>query len=140
MAPQSNLLLDTHALIWTVEGRSLQPGAERAINLASAAGEPIYVSPISAWERGMLVAKGRITSRIPPKLWFEQVVSQPQIALAGLSQAILTDASFLPAPLHGDPADRIIIATARAYDLTLVTHDRAILDYARSGHVRALAC
>jgi PIN domain nuclease of toxin-antitoxin system len=47
---------------------------------------------------------------------------------------------MLPGPVHGDPADRILIATARALDLTIVTRDSAILDYSARGHVRALPC
>lgn len=134
------LLFDTHALIWTVEDQPMSAAAELAISTAAAMGQPVYVSPISAWERGMLVAKGRMSSPLPPKAWFQKVTSDPHIAVAELTMDILTDASFLPAPLHGDPADRILIATARAYDLTLITHDRAILRYAAQGHVRAIAC
>jgi PIN domain nuclease of toxin-antitoxin system len=135
-----SLLLDTCALIWTVEDQLMSVPAQDAINRANAGGHPIYVSPISAWERGMLVAKGRMSSPLPPVAWFERVVSRPELALAALTPAILTEASFLPGQLHNDPADRIIIATARALDLTIVTRDRAILRYGDQGHVRALAC
>ena len=62
------------------------------------------------------------------------------VVLQGLTADILIDSSLLPGEIHGDPADRIIIATARALDLTVVTRDRHILDYAARGHVRALAC
>lgn len=88
----------------------------------------------------MLVAKGRIRSPMSPKTWFNRVITEGGIGLVPLSPDILADASFLPEPLHRDPADRIIIATARSMDLTIVTRDRHILDYAAQGHVRALAC
>lgn len=88
----------------------------------------------------MLVAKGRIRSPLSPKAWFDRVLSVGGLKLAPLSTDILADASFLPEPLHGDPADRIIIATARAFDLTIVTRDKLILDYAAQGNVRAIAC
>ena len=64
----------------------------------------------------------------------------PAMALEPTTPAIFVDSSFLPGPIHRDPADRIIVATARALDLTVVTSDRLILDYAARGHVRALAC
>ena len=133
-------LLDTHALIWIVQGSPITAAAIQVVNAAAAAKEPVFVSPISAWERGMLVAKGRISSPLPPKVWFDQVAAMKEIAIANLTPEILTDASFLPPPIHGDPADRILIATARALDLTLITRDRAVLRYAAQGHVRALAC
>lgn len=88
----------------------------------------------------MLVAKGRLASPLPPKAWFDRVVETEGVQLAELTPDILTDASFLPGPIHRDPADRILIATARAQDLTIVTRDRLILEYAAKGHVRALAC
>ena len=103
-------------------------------------GIPVLVSPITAWERGLLAAKGRIASPMTPKRWFKLLLSQPGVELAEMSIDILVDSSFLPGHFHGDPADRIIIATARSLDLTVVTRDRAILDYAAEGHVRALAC
>ena len=77
---------------------------------------------------------------MPPKAWFARLIAQPEVELAELSPEIFTDASFLPGNIHNDPADRIIIATARALDLTIVTRDRLILDYGKAGHVRVLAC
>ena len=133
-------LLDTHALIWIVQGDPISASALEAINSAAAAGQPVFVSPISAWERGMLVAKGRISSPLPPITWFDRVIAMKEIAIADLTPAILTDASFLPPPIHDDPADRILVSTARTLDLTLITRDRAVLRYAAQGHVRALGC
>ena len=103
-------------------------------------GIPVLVSPITAWERGLLAAKGRIASPMTPKRWFELLLSRPGVDLVEMSIDILIDSSFLPGQVPGDPADRIIIATARNLELTVVTRDRAILDYAAQGHVRALAC
>ena len=88
----------------------------------------------------MLVAKDRLRSPLPPKVWFDRILTTGGLKLAPLTPDILADASFLPEPLHRDPADRIIIATARSLDLTIVTRDVLILDYAGLGHVRAIAC
>ena len=133
-------LLDTCAAIWIVEDARLDPQAVATISREVAAGRPVLVSPISAWERGMLISKGRLRSRLDPKVWFQRLLARPEVALADMSPDILTDASFLPPPIHGDPADRILIATARALNLTIVTRDRHILAYAHRGYVRALAC
>lgn len=71
---------------------------------------------------------------------FSEVIATPGVRVEALSPEVLIESSFLPGMLHRDPADRILIATARTYDLTLVTRDRTILEYSREGHVRALAC
>lgn len=107
---------------------------------ANAAGIPIYVSPYSAWEVGMLVSKGRLRLPEAPLAWFSRLLKRPGVQLAPMGTDILVAASFLPEPVHGDPADRIIIATARSLGLMIVTSDRAILAYAAQGHVLVVAC
>lgn len=134
------LLLDTCAVIWFAEDAPIAAAAAAAMDASEADGVPVLISPISAWERALLVAKGRLRSPLSPKDWFDRVLTAGGLKLAPMSPDILADASFLPEPLHRDPADRIIIATARALDLTIVTRDHLILDYAAQGHVRALAC
>lgn len=88
----------------------------------------------------MLVSLGRVTSPLQPKTWFERLLLNPIIELSPLTIEILTDCSFLPGLIHRDPADRIIIATARAHNLSIMTRDRKILAYAEAGHVNAIAC
>lgn len=136
----TRLLLDTCALIWIAEDAPISQEAVRAMDAAMAKRTPVLVSPITAWERALLVAKGRLASPLSPRVWFERATRLGGLGLAEMSPDILADASFLPEPLHRDPADRIIIATARALDLTIVTRDNLILDYAAQGHVRAIAC
>jgi PIN domain nuclease of toxin-antitoxin system len=112
------------------------------------AGEPIRralaagvasVSIISVWELGMLDAKGRISLSIPCEAWVDAALARTGLHLTGLTPAIALAASRLPGTLHGDPADRIIAATARALDATLITSDRRLLDYCEEGHLRARA-
>ncbi len=134
------LLLDTCAAIWITENEDLSEAAVEAMDAAFSVSAPVYVSPITAWERGLLSAHGKLASPVQPLIWFERLVRDSKLAVAPLSPTILVESSFLPHPVHRDPADRIIIATARALDLTIVTRDRLILDYAAHGHVRALAC
>lgn len=136
---KTRLLLDTCAVLYTSEGR-LADNALSALDLAFDEGEPVRVSAITAWEVGLLASRGRLPTATPPSRYFAEFVGQPGIRLEPATPSILIDSSFLPTPIHGDPADRIIIATARALDLTIVTSDRLILDYAARGHVRALAC
>ncbi len=99
-----------------------------------------FVSAISAWEIGLLVAKGRLNLTRAPIDWFRTFVDESDIVVLETTPSILVASSFLPAPMHADPADRIVVATARDHDLTLITRDRAILAYGAAGHVKVLAC
>ena len=140
MAKPSDLLLDTCAAIWMAQGAFLEPEALGAIDRAGEEGRPIRLSLITAWELGVLAKSGRAAMAQSPAAIFRAFLQLPGIIQQDLTADILIDSSLLPTPVHGDPADRIIIATARALDLTIVTRDRLILDYAAHGHVRALAC
>lgn len=133
------LLLDTNALIWLVAKAKLSEEAILAIREALR-DDHVYVSAVTAWELGLLATRKKTAStfEVPIGLWFAQ-------ATIGLGQLPLTseialDSTILPDLDHRDPADRFLIATARALDLTLVTRDDEILDYAARGHVKALAC
>jgi PIN domain nuclease of toxin-antitoxin system len=140
MAKTSDLLLDTCAAIWLTQQAEMEPGAVAAIDEAADRHRPIRLSLITAWELGLLAKSGRAAMSRPPAAIFSGFLELPGVVLEGLSAEILIDSSLLPGPVHGDPADRILIATARALDLTIVTRDRHILDYASRGHVRAIAC
>ena len=135
-----HFLLDTCAAIWATEGQKISDAAVAVFIDAKSGTSAVQVSPITGWEVGVLVAKGRLTFRTKPSIWFDGLCSLPGVGLAKLSSDILIDSSFLPGVMHGDPADRIIIATARAEGLTIVTRDRQILNYANEGHVMALEC
>ncbi|MEA2899225.1 MAG: hypothetical protein QOJ84_4840 [Bradyrhizobium sp.] len=134
------LLLDTCAAIWITEEEPFSRDAFSALQRAREAGEPIYVSPITAWEIGLLVARGRLNLLMAPHRWFEHLLQAPGLQLAEMPPDILISSSFLPGKPPNDPADRIFIATAREYGYRLVTRDRPLLEYAREGHIQALAC
>lgn len=134
------LLLDTCAAIWIASGDKISPSATAALNQAYANGTPVYVSPITAWEIGMLTSRWRISLLMPPDLWFVRLLQTPGVRLAEMPPELLIAASFLPGAAPRDPADRIIAATARQYGQTLVTRDRPLLEYAGHGHVSALVC
>ena len=134
------ILLDTCAAIWLVAGTKVAQPAEEALNRAQALSEPVYIYPITAWEIGLLALKGRFASPHPPKVWLGRLLAIDGILLDALPPSVLIDSSFLPGQPPRDPGDRIVIAAAREHDHTIMTRDRAILDYAEAGHVRALAC
>ena len=136
----SQFLLDTHAGIWLVEGQSFSATAKEAFAEATANGEDVLVSPMSAWEIGMLSARGRLRMPLTPTVWFERLLRSPGVALADLPIHVLIASSFLPGVPPRDPADRILLATAREEDYVLVTRDKEVLAYAEQGHVKALAC
>jgi PIN domain nuclease of toxin-antitoxin system len=134
------LLLDTCAAVWTFEGLPIAGAAAARIKSARQAGDTLYLSPVSAWELGMLVSRSRINLSTDPHSWFERVMQEPGLKLAKTPSSILIASSFLPGKPPRDPADRIFAATARAHGYRLVTRDRELLDYARAGHIDALAC
>ena len=131
----SDLLLDTCAVLWLANGTDMTAESRSAM-----AERNLRVSPISAWEIANLVRKNRIAMTLPIKTWFQQTVEKMQATTPELTVDILADSCDLPGLPPGDPADRIIIATARDADMVVVTRDKQILTYARAGYVRALAC
>jgi PIN domain nuclease of toxin-antitoxin system len=133
------VLLDTCAVIFIADGRPLAASARREIS-AALVGDGVLVSPISAWEIGLLSARRGLPFHPDPKRWFQSFLAYPGVRLTPFSPEIAIESSFLPAPMHSDPADRLLIATARALDVPIVTRDRRILDYARAGFVAAVPC
>jgi PIN domain nuclease of toxin-antitoxin system len=134
------LLLDTCAAIWIAEDQPIAKEAAEMMDRAIAANEPVYVSPITSWELGLLVSRGRMNLLMSPQRWFERLLQAPGLQLAEMSPDILISSSFLPGTPPRDPADRIFAATAREYGYRLVTRDRPLLEYAQEGHIQALTC
>jgi PIN domain nuclease of toxin-antitoxin system len=134
------LLLDTCAAIWLAGEQPVAREIVDAVQNARVAGQAIYVSPITAWEVGLLVSRGRMNMQMSPERWFSRLLEAPGLQLADMPPSVLIASSFLPGALHGDPADRILAATAREYGYRLVTRDRPLLEYAEQGHIQALAC
>lgn len=83
----------------------------------------------------MMVVKGRINVKIDPKLWLDNAINKSGIKVIELSPEIAMESCKLPGDFHKDPADQIIVATARVHNLTLLTKDQKILQYR---HVNAL--
>lgn len=123
------IALDTHALIWWVAGDSqLSRAAHKAIEAETQNGE-ILVSAISAWEVAMLAKAGRLALTMDAEAWLDTVAQVPAIRFVPVDVRISVDSVDLPGEFHKDPADRIIVATARHYSVPLVSADLKIRDY-----------
>jgi PIN domain nuclease of toxin-antitoxin system len=103
-------------------------------------GEPVFLSPITGWELGLLFSRGWLRAARSPLEYFRQLTGLPGVRLAAMPPELLLVSSFLPGSPPPDPADRIMAATAREYGYTLITRDARLLAYAAEGHIRALAC
>jgi PIN domain nuclease of toxin-antitoxin system len=134
------LLLDTHTAIWITRNEQLAPRATEAMNAAYQAAELVLVSPITAWEVGLLVERNRLNLLMTPQRWFSRLLDVPGMHLTELSPEILIASSFLPGTPPRDPADRILLATARHLGATLITRDRLLLKYGEDGQVSTIAC
>ncbi len=122
------IVLDTHIWVWWVHGDP-QLAKRQAIAIAENESDVIGISAISCWEIAKLVEYGRLVLPCPLPEWFEQSLTYPGVQLLELSPEIAIQSTQLPEIFHRDPADQIIVATARIYDCPLVTSDRQILGY-----------
>lgn len=126
------LLLDTHVWIWLMLGDERLNLSFRRVVERCKENEPILVSAISVWELGMLVERKRIELEIDCLDWVEQALASSNIDLIPLTPRIAIQSTRLPEILHGDPADRILIATAHENNAVLITYDQKILNYGKS--------
>jgi PIN domain nuclease of toxin-antitoxin system len=133
------LLLDTHVWLWLNAGSpDLSTKTRETINGAAAAGT-LRIAAISLWEVALLASRGRIVLGKSIGLWLEEALADPGPDIDPLSPQIAVESYALPDVFHRDPADRLIVATARVANATLMTRDRRILDYAARGHLTAVA-
>ncbi len=132
------LLLDTHVWIWLMEGSpDLNPQWPKLINEA-AQNSLVGIAAITTWEISMLAMKGRLHLEKPVLSWINDALALPGIELLPLTPEIASESAQLPGDFHGDPADRLIVATARIHQLTLLTHDKKIIEYAKNDYVSVL--
>jgi PIN domain nuclease of toxin-antitoxin system len=124
------IVLDTHAWIWFISNPDLlSKRAKKAVN-AAVKDKSILISSISAWELALLVTKKRIKLTLDVTDWIAKSESLPFIQFVPVTNSIAVKSVNLPLPLHPDPADRIIIATALSVGAPLVTKDKKLLSYA----------
>jgi len=133
------ILLDTHVWLWLAGGRPTLSPSARALILEASAQDALFLSPISLWEIALKSSRGKLELHLPLRHWMQQAVDLTAIHLLPISVEIACDCADLPAAFHGDPADRIIAASARATGFTLLTHDKALLQLGSAGHFKAVA-
>ncbi|HKU81276.1 MAG TPA: type II toxin-antitoxin system VapC family toxin [Candidatus Tumulicola sp.] len=135
------ILLDTHALVWYRAGARLRKGAMEAIAGSSKRGQ-IAVSSISAWEIGMLSARGRLDLGMPVADYMRELFRRSDVHEVPVTVPIAVRAAELSETFGGDPADQILLATAIELDCPIVTRDRRIVEFAKhsAGTVSAIAC
>jgi PIN domain nuclease of toxin-antitoxin system len=129
------IVIDTHVLVWTLDDDDRLGAQARSLIDKS---ETVLFSAISIWEIALLAKKTRLVLEKGVDEWVKQALALPSLLLAPLDPLIAIDSVNLPGEFHNDPADRIIIATARYHRVPLLTADRAILGYGAAGHVEAI--
>jgi PIN domain nuclease of toxin-antitoxin system len=129
------IVLDTHIWVWWVHGDPHLSPAHSAV-LQQHDGSGLGISAISCWEVAKLVEKGRLILPCPIDDWMRLALGYPGITLLPLEPRIAIESTRLPAPFHNDPADQIIVATARICECLIVTIDKKICRYA---HVEVLS-
>jgi PIN domain nuclease of toxin-antitoxin system len=137
MKMTSKVIIDTHAFIWFIEGIGLSP--EHTLSIGDYAQDNrLCLSAISLCEISMLAKKERISFHIPCLQWIEKALELPGLEVIPLSPAIAVEGAFLPGTFHGDPADRLIVATARVLQSPLITRDKRIIQYAKEGYLEVI--
>jgi PIN domain nuclease of toxin-antitoxin system len=122
------ILLDTHVWVWWVS-QAEQLTLQQTETIQSHQSTGLGVSLISCWEVAKLVEVGRLQLTIPTLDWLHQALAYPGMQLLELTIPIMVESTQLPGSFHRDPADQIIVATARIYDIPLMTADSKILAY-----------
>lgn len=135
----SAVLLDTHVFVWLMQGIERLGDNAKAIIDAAVAQDELYIAAITPWEIALLVSKSRLNLPADVAQWLQESISVSGIKLVPLSLDISVNSTRLPGALHRDPADRMIVATARQLNALLITEDGLILTYAALGHVNAIS-
>jgi len=121
-------LIDTHILLRWHGDRDQLSREQRNVITAAGANSPLEVSDISLWEVAMLYSLGRVRLTIPLREWLDKAVAAPLVRRHGISPAVAAELASLPGSFHRDPADRILVATARVLGATLLTRDTRIAE------------
>ncbi len=125
--PAMMALLDTHVLLWWLDDPARLSAAQREVIETADSESPLLVSDISLWEVATLHSLGRIRLATPIREWLDKAVAPPLVRRQAISPAIAAEVAALPDSFHRDPADRILVATARVFGATLLTQDRRIV-------------
>jgi len=120
------IVLDTHAWLWLcLEPQRLSAPATRAIRAAVRHGG-LAIASITLWELAMMLARGRVIPRGTPEAWLAELIDQSGVVVKEITPAVAALATHFPEDFPGDPAGRLIVATARAEGVPLVSRDAAL--------------
>jgi PIN domain nuclease of toxin-antitoxin system len=122
-------LIDTHAWLWWVTADKRLSRRARAAVEGAQRSETLWLSTISIWEIAKKVEKRQLVLDREVDAWLDQALAQPGLQVVEVNRVVLVDSCRLPTPFHGDPADQIIVATARHRGAHLVTADARIRAY-----------
>lgn len=128
-------VIDTHVWVWWNMQPKKLSGKVRSLLSTPKRYEEILLSAISPWEFSKLLEKGKIGISCNAEEWISEALDMPKLRLVPLTPAIAYRSTSLPQPFNGDPADQIIVATAREENATVLTKDKTIQKYK---HVRSL--
>lgn len=128
----SAILLDTHILIWwRLDSKKLSRSQVARLQDLENRQEPVAISAITLWEIAMLSMRGRIEIGDPPDVWLEEIEEHALIEVLPLTARIAAESVRLGTDFHNDPADQMIVATARLHGLPLMTADERILRWGK---------
>lgn len=139
MSEPPSYLLDTHVWVWLMEDTGNLSAKLIAILNQAAKRKQVFIAAISLWEVSMLAEKKRLNFKGEILNWLNKALLHPGVVCYPLTASVAAESCRLPGVFHADPADRLIVATARVENVVLVTKDEHILDYAKSGHVQVMA-
>jgi len=128
-------LLDTHAWVWWNMNPAKLSARVRSLVSTPARYDEMLISAISPWEFSKLLERARLVISCDPEEWIRRALEMPKLRLVPLSPAVAYRSTVLPPPFHDDPADQIIVATAREENATILTADDRIRSYP---HVRSM--
>jgi PIN domain nuclease of toxin-antitoxin system len=128
----ARILLDTHILVWWRTDRArLEPAQAQVMSELEERGEPVAISAITLWELAKMVHRGRLSIERPLGAWLQEIEDNPLIRIVPITAAISVLSAQLEEGFHKDPADHIIVATARYFGVPLITADSRIRSWGR---------
>ncbi len=124
------IVLDTHVWVWWVQGATQLP-PNYSVYIQAHEPQGLGISAISCWEVAKLIERGRLALPHPVDQWLAKALAYPGVRFLPLSPEIAVESTRLPGAFHRDPADQILVATARIYNCPLVTMDHQIRAYSQ---------
>lgn len=133
------LLLDTHTWVWFIQGNEKLNAKTIELIESAIQTRALSIAAISQWEVAMLISRSRIILNEPALNWIQQAILALHLKVFPITAEIAIESTELPGEFHADPSDRLIVSTARVHQLSILTRDVKILEYANQKHVKAIA-